>query len=198
MRNMTWQTLYMDEVLLPDLASDNTSRLTPYIYLKGIKLTTQFIVDNKDAIIHMAILQDRDNNNSDLDRRQNFFRDTTGVTARAHPFNDWAAGDPYDRRMTMNAINSDHYRVITHEKFILQSDETITTPTNKNYFRMRSKYYKINRRVAFDNTTETVNWRPFYIAMWWQPLDSDVYVPANGEGGVNVAYKTDVVYRNIV
>jgi hypothetical protein len=185
----------MNEIVLPDLGSDNNSRVSPYIYLKGFNIETFFYCNNVDAIVHMAIIQDRDNNNSDLDRRQNFFRDTTSLTTRAHPFNDFQVGSPYDSRMTWNPINSDHYNVITHKKFVMQPKAN--TSLNR-YWKWTKKYYPIKRRVAFDNLVDTTNWRPFYICFWWQPVNIDDYQTNAAQGGVQYRYKTDVVYKNIV
>lgn len=197
--NMTWQTLYMNELVLPQLSSFVGDRRSSFLYLRGISLTQNLSNEiNIPIILHMAIVQDRDNNNSDLDRRQNFFRDTTSLTARAHPFNDWISGNAYDYRMTMNPICSDHYRIITHEKHILDPKNPGTLNYRRPYFKLKKKYYKINRRIAFDNVTDSINWRPFYICYWWQPVNPADYVPTTGQTGPRFTYKTEVVFKNIL
>lgn len=149
--------------------------------------------------MHFAIVQDRDNNNSDLDRVQNFFRDTTSLTARAHPFPNWVAGTNWDQRLNWNPINSDHYNVITHEKFKLgPKTGQFGFNTDVPYVKSKSKYYKIARRIAFDNVTDTVNWRPFYICMWWTAQDGDAHSIDVAQNQVFYQYKTDVVFKNIL
>lgn len=191
------QTLSMINVALPDMATAVGARRSSFIFLKGIKFNYHAINTNNFPLeCHMAIVQDRDNNNSDLDRRQNFFRDTTNTTARAHPFNDWTVGDNYDFRMIYNNINSDHYNVITHFKFYL--DGRAEVDRTKDFLVTRRKYFKINRRIAFDNTIDTVNWRPFYVCIWWLPRRAADLSTANATGGFFFNYKTDVVYKNIL
>lgn len=196
---MTWQTLYMSEIVMPEMETQVAGRRSSYIYLKGIKLTLHLLNSiNMSCRIHVAIVQDRDNNNSDLDRRQNFFRDTTSATARAHPFNDWVSGNLYDYRMNFHPINSDHYNVITHEVHGLDGKTEATNQTQRPFYKQKKKYYKINRRIAFDNVTDIVNWRPFYVCLWWQPVDQADYVATTGQTGVRFTYKTDVVYKNLL
>lgn len=149
----------------------------------------------KPIQLHMAIVQDRDNNNSDLDRRQNFFRDTTSTTARAHPFSDYVALDPWDGRMMANPINSDHYNVITHLK--INMDGAFSDVNNQRpHYKTTSKYFKINRRIAFDNVTDTTNWRPFYVCFWWLFINPDDQ-PGTATAGVAYTYKTEVVYKHL-
>lgn len=198
-QNMTWQTLYMNSILLPDLNSLIGKRHSSYIYMKGIKLTFQILNSiNMSARIHMAILQERDNNNSDLNRRQNFFRDTTSETSRAHAFDNWVSGNQYDFRMSFNPICSDHYNVITHEVHTLDGKTEATNQVQRPFYKMKSKYYKINRRIAFDNVGDVINWKPFYVCFWWQPIDLTDYSATTGQTGVRFTYKTDVVYKNIM
>jgi len=153
----------------------------------------------RKVFLHFAIIQDKDNNNTDLDRRQNFFRDTTSITSRAHAFNDWTTGAAYDYRMGMNPINSDHYNVITHKKMRLDNEQSPNTrhPMYGNS-RQTKKYYPIKRRIAFDNVTDTTNWKPFYICFWWQFIDESDYTPNTQQTGVYYTYKTEVVFKNLL
>lgn len=173
------------------------SRRSSYLYLKGIKLNA--VINNgwdSTTTVHVAIVQDRDNNNSDLDREQNFFRDTTSLTSRAHPFNNWVSGDAYDWRQRLDVINSDHYNVITHMKFNLDG-RTQTDPLRPTVKHI-NKYFPIKRRIAFDNLTDTVNWRPFYICMWWNEYDDNSYVATDNTTRLFYRYKTEVVFKNIL
>lgn len=196
---MTWQTPYFNPIIMPEMETAIGGRRSSFIYLKGIKLTWHLQNANAfPAEIHMAIIQDRDNNNSDLDRQQNFFRDTTNGLARAHPFNPWVATDPYDFRLRFHPINSDHYRVITHEKILLAGSQQLNDTNHQNHFRMRKKYYKINRKLSFDDIDDVTPWRPFYVVYWWTPPFTVDYDPATGTQGVRFCHKTDVVYKNIM
>lgn len=189
----------MNELAFPDQTNFTSHRLSAFMYLKGIVL--DFMVSNRGAFPvfwHVAIVQDRDDNNSDLDRRQNFFRDTTSLTARAHPFNDWTAGATYDARQTVNGINSDHYKIITHMKMLLQGRTQTTTHASDGPYQLtKKKYFPIKRRIAFDNLVDTTNWRPFYICFWWQAVDPADHNTATSPQ-LGYRYKTDVVFKNVI
>lgn len=197
---MTVQTLTMNQIIFPDMATLVGARRSSFMYLKGIKLTSNILNGRAEPVfLHMAIVQDRDNNNSDLDRRQNFFRDTTSNTTRAHPFNDWVSGVAYDYRILNNPINSDHYNVITHEVHTLYNKvDNAESTARGTFFKRRLKYYPIKRRIAFDNVSDEVNWRPFYICFWWQFVDPSDYIPTTGSTGVRFNYKADIVFKNIL
>lgn len=196
---MIHQTLYMNQIIFPDMNTLISARRSQYMYLKGIKLNLVINNDwNKPARVHMAIVQDRDNNNSDLDRTQNFFRDTTSQTSRAHPFNSWVSGAGYDYRQRIDPICSDHYHVITHTQFIIDGKTQTQPRTVKSNVKQMKKFYRINRRVAFDNLVDTTNWRPFYICLWWNENDDSDYLATDGASRLYYRYKTEVVFNNIL
>lgn len=198
---VTWFTLAMNQLVLPAMSTLVGERRSSFIYLKGIKIDHVLAnFNNYPIYVHFAILQDRDNNNNDLDREQNFFRDTTSLTARAHPFANWSSGAAFDRRQHMNNINGDHYKVITHERIKLGGFRPglDNYPDQVSPIKNKRKYYKINRRIAFDNITDETNWRPFYICYWWQPESLFNYTSTQNNTFFTYQYKTDVVFKNIL
>lgn len=187
----------MNPLVLPDMQTEVGARRSSFLYLKGIKLNWHIVNTLAFPVqMHLAILQDKEPNNSDATRRSDFFRDTTSATGRSRDFPTWASGAPYDFGLLYESINGDKYNVITHMKMNINGYNQ--AESQGKWFRMGDKYYKINRRIAFNESDDTFNYRPFYICAWWTPIRAGDYDPLVAKTGLFWNTKTDVVYKNLL
>lgn len=158
----------------PEAGSGVGQRLGSTITLAGLKVCEQFHNDQAyPIVVHWALLQQRRNKASNL---ENFFRDTTSATDRSLNFSNASAGgsQAYSFAYDCYPINPDEFNILDHRKKVLSAENTDLHWTYDTW--KFEKYYKIDTKFTFDNSTDTQPQKPIIRVIWWQPLRSNDWV----------------------
>ncbi len=175
--------LIVDEVTMPSEGIGLQDRLTSAIRIKGFKICERFInVHNYPVICHYAIIQVKDTNAStSVDIKEQFFRDTTSTSARSLDF--ISPSVQYDFRYDCFSMNPDRFWILTHKRFLLGAHtDAVGTEEfglgQSRWVKSWSKYYKINKKFAF-NSTGAAPWRNIFRVVWYVPVEPSKFSAVN-------------------
>lgn len=140
-------------------------------HLNGFKICATFRnVVNQPIHVHMAIVQPVCENATITEIKTNFFSNPSSTTDKYADFVDAATNAFWSRTQDCNPLNNNKFRVFTHQKFILQGQVPTDHNDEKASFRHIEKYYKVNKRFEFEDTTATNVKNPLWILVWYETL----------------------------
>lgn len=192
---INWNTLNTYPLVDMERGTGIRERISGRVFIKGFKLCMHVLNKNQIPItVHWAIIQEKVQQVQPLNT--NFFRDTALTTDRTLDFTDrTGTGDVYDMRKLCNPINTSRYNVITHRRFnLLNKPTTIAETQTLSWQKKIMTYIPIKRRVTYETSTSEFNERPWYLAIWWLPVDYAVY--NNGVNTLDFWFKKDIYYSD--
>jgi len=170
------------------------------LYLHGIK--TCFTIHNEAGIVckfNVALLQTK-TGICDTDPHDRFFRDPDSDTSRVKDFvNNHSSTESL--RYNCYSINPDKYFICWRASKVLYPYDPYSGAALKNeardYLWDFSKYFRYNKKITFDEPSDTLGQNKFLVAFWAEPLKWDEGV----DDPQTLLYKVNlnnlVYYRNV-
>lgn len=193
------KTLALSSVRMPNSDGQNPmARLTNQIYVKGVSFCIDlFNVGTFPIEVHFALIQFANENVTDDEVNDDFFRGETTGGAPNLSFQDYTVSPSFDQRYKCNSLNPDNKRIITHQKYVLGKQDTRSL-VQSGYHHKVDQYFPIHRYVSFDNRTDTQTERPLKWCMWAMPVDGADF---NTSGQIDLfkyQLRSKVYFRNEV
>lgn len=163
------RALVQKEFDWPPPGDDYGDRLGATIKLSGIRICEQFTNPNSyPIVIHYAVIQPKESN---INLKQDFFRDTTSGVDRSKNFTDASNVSPYEFSYDCYPINPDKYNILMHMKRMLASDNTEVNQRWSTWKFIKWLNFK-GKRFTFDLSTDSQPRNPIYRVYWWQPMNA--------------------------
>lgn len=138
------------------------------VFLKGIRICEQYEwtgTEARDAIeMHFALVQLRCLEDDPVTKfAPKFFRDNSSKGDKSFPFTNASGATTWDFRYNCLGINPDQFQIITHRKKTLFR---ATTDRGRWIWKI-NKYFKIKKCLHFDDDSDILPNKPFYVVFWW-------------------------------
>lgn len=159
----------------PPDANDSLGAAPGMIYtLSGFKLCATFRNTGPVPIhVHMCIVQPTQEDATITDIRSNMLKDPSSLNSKKQDYVDAITVASWDRDQDCATLNPRKFNIYTHQKFVLgPSDDTGRTDRNNsgdNYVHME-KYFPVNKKFEFENTTSTDVEKPFWCLVYYETL----------------------------
>lgn len=180
-------------------ANSDQGRRSNNIFFSGVKICTTFYNDSPNPMeVHFALVRFIDKENpgglsmTAAQVSTDFFRDPTGSTDREADFPNGAI--VYQTGLKCWNMNSTKFNILTHKRMLLGQKATGISVKDSGYIRKIERFYRVNKRVIFENQSDALHNNPFCLLCWFTPVD-----PANflvGSQEVRVETMITPYYRN--
>lgn len=191
--NIPMRALNFDVIRFPasNSQANVNARENNIMHLSGIKVCHQFNsrfttgFDNVE--MHWALCQQKQEGVLDQAYiRSEFFKDNSiqGAADQVRSFIDAAAGTNYDFRYQCLPINTGRFNVLTHKRRIICPNNSNTQATGRNVWKI-NKYFKINKKIAFNDMADEVGKCPWFVVYWYQSQTPEGW-PADPPNSLNI------------
>lgn len=198
------RTFYADTMSKIAFTSTNVmnGRQRSVIHLSGVKchFRVENVTANETLCVNWAVVIPKNGTNltnnptTGMTSVGDWFR-AQGSTTRSR---DWSLAVT-NQSMQILPINSDEYRVLAHERFILNPTTGTTPGTPFNYsgtnYRLIERYFPINREVRMNDLNDEPDTGIVHMVFWLTPLLSNVLTSTANVARIgyrNVAYFKEV------
>lgn len=169
-----------------------TSTVTPAAELwQGPLKVRWYLCQKRDGFL------DIDPNIASGQLNSRFFKTNNEGQTRDRSFNNEVNSptNVYDHAKICAPVNiHDQLQVITSREFILQG-KTAQSDTREIPWQYTIKeYFKINKRLTFEQVSSVTPDCEIFVAMWIYPIDESAYIPTSAQGAYVRLNRHDVVH----
>lgn len=105
------------------------------------------------------------------------FRDPTNLSDREADFPTVTTS--YQRMLKCYNLNTQKFNIMTHRRILMGAKTTSTSVNDARHIQKIDKFYRVGKRIIFENNTDSVPNNPFVMFVYWTPVDqADFLAPA--------------------